>query len=103
MYISPKYINNLSLRKMRFFYSFLIASLAVTPGAIAQSNLLENVKRNPEDAKALCNQLRNFNSQGISAGSQKAIEEISRKRNLSKVDAEILSIYVIGLHCPDVN
>ena len=88
---------------MRFFYPLIIASIATTPIAVAQSSLLENVKRNPEDAIALCNQLKAFNSQGISAGSEKAIEEISNKRNLSAIDAEILSIYVIGLHCPEVN
>ena len=31
-----------------------------------------------------------------------AISDVARKRNLSEVDAEILSTYVIGLNCPDV-
>jgi len=77
--------------------------IAFTPGALAQSNLLENVKRSPKEAQALCNQFRNLNSKGISSSSQEAIDQISRQRNLSITDAEILSIYVIGLHCPDVN
>lgn len=32
----------------------------------------------------------------------KAIEFVSKKNNLSPINAEILSIYVIGLHCPQV-
>jgi len=77
--------------------------IAFTPGALAQSSLLENVKRNPKEAQALCNQFRSLNTKGISSSSQEAIDKISRQRKLSVTDAEILSIYVIGLHCPDVN
>jgi len=77
--------------------------IASTPGVLAQSSLLENVKRNPKEAQALCKQFRGLNSKGISSSSQEAIGQISRQRNLSITDAEILSIYVIGLHCPDVN
>ena len=43
-----------------------------------------------------------FNSKGISANSDKAIEYISNKKKLTPVNAEIFSIYVIGLHCPDI-
>ena len=43
-----------------------------------------------------------FNSKGISASSDKAIEYVSNKKNLTPVNAEIFSIYVIGLHCPDI-
>ena len=77
--------------------------MASIPGVLAQSNLLENVKSNPEEAKSICNELRALNSNGISASSKEAIETISRRKNLSELDAEILSIYVIGLHCPEVN
>ena len=70
--------------------------------ASAQSTLLESVKRNPGEAKALCGKLRDYNSKGIQSSSKEVIEEISRQRNLSPSDAEILSIYVIGMHCPDV-
>ena len=88
---------------MRHLYSIAVGIIAFTPGAFAQSNLLENVKRNPQEAKALCQQFRRLNSKGVSASSKAAIGEISRQKNLSITDAEILSIYVIGLHCPDVN
>ncbi len=88
---------------MRYLYWIAMASIAITQGVCAQSNLLENVKRNPEESRVLCEQFRSLNSKGISASSQEAINSISRQKNLSTTDAEILSIYVIGLHCPEVN
>ena len=68
----------------------------------SQSNLLESVKKNPNEAKNLCNKFRDFNSKGISASSDKAIEYVSNKKKLTPGNAEIFSIYVIGLHCPDI-
>jgi len=68
----------------------------------SQSNLLESVKKNPNEAKNLCNKFREFNSKGISASSDKAIDYVSNKQKLTPVNAEIFSIYVIGLHCPDI-
>jgi len=68
----------------------------------SQSNLLESVKKNPNEAKNLCNKFREFNSKGISASSDKAIDYVSKKNKLTPVNAEIFSIYVIGLHCPDI-
>jgi len=88
---------------MRYLYSIAISLIAFMPGVMAQSNILESVKRNPKEAKALCMQFRNLNSIGVSASSNQAIQEISNQKNLSNTDAEILSMYVIGLHCPDVN
>ena len=70
--------------------------------AWSQSPLLESVKRNPGKAKALCSQLRQMNSQGISYTSKKATREIANQENLSPADAEVLTTYVVGLHCPDV-
>ena len=69
---------------------------------LSQSNLLETVKKNPTEAMNLCNKFREFNSKGISASSDKAIEYVSNKKKLTPVNAEIFSIYVIGLHCPDI-
>ena len=68
----------------------------------SQSNLLESVKKNPNEARNLCNKFRDFNSKGISASSDKAIEYVSNQKKLTPVNAEIFSIYVIGLHCPDI-
>ena len=69
---------------------------------LSQSNLLETVKKNPNEARNLCNKFRDFNSKGISASSDKVIEYVSNKKKLTPVNAEIFSIYVIGLHCPDI-
>ncbi|WP_320667798.1 hypothetical protein [Prochlorococcus sp. MIT 1307] len=88
---------------MHYLYSIAMVILAFTPGALAQSNLLESVKRNPKEAKALCSQFRQLNKKGISASSKEALDQVSRQKNLSIKDAEILSIYVIGLNCPEVN
>ena len=68
----------------------------------SQSNLLESVKKNPDEAIKICNKFRDFNSKGISASSDKAIEYVSKKNKLTPFNAEIFCIYVIGLHCPDI-
>ena len=72
------------------------------PPVFSQSNLLESVKKNPDEAINICNKFKEFNSKGISANSDKAIEYVSKKNKLTPVNAEIFSIYVIGLHCPDI-
>ena len=68
----------------------------------AQSNLLESVKKNPKNAIEICNKFKELNKRGISASSDEAINYVLEKNKLSPVNAEILSIYVIGLHCPKV-
>ena len=68
---------------------------------MAQSRLLEGVKRNPNEAKTICESFRQLNKKNISAGSQESIQMLSIKKNISEVDAEILSMYVRGLHCPE--
>tara|TARA_A100001388_G_scaffold54239_1_gene37105 strand:+ start:4452 stop:4718 length:267 start_codon:yes stop_codon:yes gene_type:complete len=70
--------------------------------AFSQSSLLESVKKNPNEAKNLCNKLKEFNLKGISASSDKAIEYVAKTNQLTPVNAEIFSIYVIALHCPDI-
>ncbi len=89
-------------KRKNYLAALIAASMLHIPQVHAQSNLLESVKRNPQEAKSLCNNFRRLNSSGISATSQQALEKTSRQKNLNMVDAEILSIYVIGLHCPDV-
>ena len=68
----------------------------------AQSNLLESVKKNPKNAIEICNKFKELNNRGISASSDEAVNYVLQKNNLSPVNAEILSIYVIGIHCPNV-
>ena len=68
----------------------------------AQSNLLESVKKNPKNAIEICNKFKELNKRGVSASSDEAINYVLEKNKLSPVNAEILSIYVIGIHCPKV-
>ena len=87
---------------MNNFFLLLFLSLTYINPVLSQSNLLERVKNNPADAIKMCNKFKELNSIGVSASSDKAIESVSKNNNLSPVNAEILSIYVIGLHCPQV-
>ena len=88
------------IMKPFLFLLFLFSNLSYP--VLSQSNLLESVKKNPDQALNICNKFREFNSKGISASSDKAIEYVSKKNKLTPVNAEIFSIYVIGLHCPDI-
>ena len=81
--------------------TLIFTSLGISQGVMAQSRLLESVKRNPDEAKSICESFRELNKENISAGSQKSIQKISVQKNISKVDAEILSMYVRGLYCPE--
>ena len=83
-----------------FIFLFLFSNFL--PPVFSQSNLLESVKKNPNEAINICNKFKEFNSKGISANSDKAIEYVSKRNKLTPVNAEIFSIYVIGLHCPDI-
>ena len=84
-----------------FLFLLFLFSNSLAP-IFSQSNLLESVKKNPKEARNLCNKFREFNSKGISASSDKAIEYVSNQKKLTPVNAAIFSIYVIGLHCPDI-
>ena len=84
-----------------FLITLIFTSLGFSQGVMAQSRLLEGVKRNPDEAKSICESFRELNKEKISAGSQKSIRQISIQKNISKVDAEILSMYVRGLYCPE--
>tara|TARA_A100001388_G_scaffold15192_1_gene10198 strand:+ start:554 stop:820 length:267 start_codon:yes stop_codon:yes gene_type:complete len=86
--------------KSLLFFLFLFSN-SFFP-VLSQSNLLESVKKNPAEAALICNKFREFNSRGISANDDRAINFVSKRNNLTPVNAEIFSIYVIGLHCPDI-
>ena len=81
--------------------SLIFTSFGISQGAMAQSRLLESVKRNPDEAKSMCESFRELNKENISSGSQKSIQKISAQKNISEVDAEIFSMYVRGLYCPE--
>ena len=76
--------------------------VAVQPPAQAGSALLDRVKQNPKVAAAICTELRGLNAQGLTSTSPKAVDHIAVMQGLNKTDAEILTTYVVGLHCPDV-
>ena len=84
-----------------FLITLIFTSFGISQIAMAQSRLLEGVKRNPDEAKSICESFRVLNKENISAGSQKSIQKISIQKNISEVDAEILSMYVRGLYCPE--
>ena len=84
-----------------FLFLLFLFSNSLYP-VFSQSTLLESVKKNPDEAINMCSKFKEFNSKGISANSDKAIEYVSNKKKLTPVNAEIVSIYVIGLHCPDI-
>ena len=86
--------------KSLLFLLFLLSNSLNS--VFSQSNLLESVKKNPSEAINICKKFREFNSKGISASSDQAIKYVSNKKKLTPVNAEIFSIYVIGLHCPDI-
>ena len=87
---------------MKSFLFFLFLFFNSSYPVFSQSNLLESVKKNPEEAINICNKFREFNSKGISANDDEAIMYISKRNKLNPVNAEIFSIYVIGLHCPEI-
>jgi len=81
--------------------SLIFTSVAINLEAMAQSRLLESVKRNPDEAKSICQSFSELNKNNISFGSTESIQKISTEKNISEVDAEILSMYVRGLYCPE--
>ena len=84
-----------------FLITLIASSIAFTSQVNAQSEILGSVKRNPDEAKSICQSFRELNKKGISASSKKSIQEISKKKTISEIDAEILSMYVRGLYCPE--
>ena len=73
-----------------------------TTAVFAGSDLLKDVKRNPQQAKSMCRDFKTLNENGQSAYSKKSIRSIAKSRNLSDDDAEVLLTYVVGMHCPNV-
>ncbi len=81
-----------------FLFLLFLFSNSLYP-VFSQSNLLESVKKNPNEARNLCNKFREFNSKGISASSDKAIEYVSNKKKLTPVNAEQRSFLFTSLGC----
>ena len=87
------------IKNSLYFSFFLLLGMNLIH---AQSNLLESIKKNPKNAIEICNKFKELNKRGISASSDEAINYVLKKNKLSPINAEILSIYAIGIHCPNV-
>ena len=90
-------IKGMNLLLVTLIFTFF----SINQEGMAQSRLLEEVKRNPDEAKTICQNFKELNKKNISASSPQSIQTISKQKNLSEVDAEILSMYVRGLYCPE--
>ena len=87
--------------KSILFVLFMLSS-SLNP-ILSQPNLLERAKNNPSAGFKLCEKFKEYNNkENISATSDKATKFVSKKNNLSLVNAEFYSIYVIGLYCPEI-
>jgi len=90
----------------RFAAGLLALGLAVIPLLLtalpATAGMLDTVKQNPALARSLCEQFKQLNASGQSATSKESIARVAASQGLSSLDAEVLTTYVIGLHCPDV-
>ena len=86
--------------KSILFVLFVLSS-SLNP-ILSQPNLLERAKDNPTEASKLCKKFKESNAKNESATSDDATKFVSEKTNLSMVNAEFYSIYVIGLYCPEI-
>ena len=86
--------------KSFLFFLFMISS-SLNP-ILSQPNLLEKAKNNPSEGLKLCKKFEEYNAENKSATSDKATKFVSKEKNLSMVNAEFYSIYVIVLYCPKI-
>ena len=84
-----------------FLFVLFMLSSSLNP-ILSQPNLLEKAKSNPSEGLKLCKKFKEYNEENKSATSDKATKFVSKKNNLSLVNAEFYSIYVIGLYCPEI-
>ena len=85
-----------------FLFILFIFSSSLNP-ILGQPNLLEKAKNNPSEGLKLCKKFKEeYNAKNKSATSDSATKFVSKKNNLSLVNAEFYSIYVIGLYCPEI-
>jgi len=87
---------------MNKLFLFLFLSIFNIMPTFGEQNLLQRVKNNPNEAIKLCKKFREFNAKGISASDDQAINHVAAKKGFDPINAEIYSIYAIGVHCPEV-
>ena len=84
-----------------FLFVLFMLSSSLNP-ILGQPNLLEKAKNNPSEGLKLCKKFEELNLENKSATSDEATKFVSKEKNLSMVNAEFYSIYVIGLYCPKI-
>ncbi len=84
-----------------FLFVLFMLSSSLNP-ILGQPNLLEKAKNNPSEGLKLCKKFKEYNAENKSATSDSATKFVSKNNNLSLVNAEFYSIYVIGLYCPEI-
>ena len=87
---------------MKLLSKFLLLIILFPAVIYAQSNILENIKRNPEEANKMCRDFKDENQKGISVRSNEYVQKLATQRNIDSTEAEILSMYVRGIYCPGV-
>ena len=73
-----------------------------TNSVLGKQLLLDRVKNNSSDAVNTCSKFKELNSKNISANSNDGINYVKAKYKENSLNAEMISIYIIGLHCPEV-
>ena len=86
--------------KSILFFLFMLSS-SLNP-ILSQPNLLERAKNNPSEGSKLCKKFKELNADNKSATSEIATKFVSKENNLSMVNAEFYSLYVMGLYCPEI-
>ena len=84
-----------------FLFVLFMLSSSLNP-ILGQPNLLEKAKNNPSEGLKLCKKFKEYNADNKSATSDTATKFVSKNNNLSLVNAEFYSIYVVGLYCPEI-
>lgn len=82
--------------------SWLTTAALAWPPPLA-AGVLDSVRRADSPlAQSLCQRFRQWNAANRSAMAPESIAEVAAKENLTTVDAEVLTAYVIEMHCKDV-
>ena len=90
------------MKDLKHLMIALAVVLAPSTAAAADSDLLNGVKSNPQEAKAMCQDFKDRNERGKSAYDRANTRNVAKSKQISKPDAEVLITYVVGIHCPDV-
>lgn len=91
-----------SLHPLSWLTALVMAAPGLLPALASASPMLEKVRSNKELAQQLCGDFRKLNENGIRAHSPQGFGRTASQQNLSPLDAEILTTYVVGMYCPDV-